>query len=104
MLQNEIPMNDCNHGYLYKISARNSSIGIWNKYRKVFIIPRFKFGSHYLFEEFHWDCGPPFGTAIALEELMECPFHIPDDYIEDPDNEILNYLLKKQKDIYNASR
>lgn len=32
-----------------------------------------KFGRRYLFTEYHWDQGPPFGTALPLDELEPCP-------------------------------
>jgi len=34
---------------------------------------REKFGNEFLFEEFHWDTGPPFGTVNPKEELGMLP-------------------------------
>ena len=32
-----------------------------------------KFERRYLFTEFHWDTGPPYGTANPLECIKNCP-------------------------------
>lgn len=66
---NYIPLEQCKDGYLYIINARNSKLGIFKKENSSFIISRFKFKSNYLFEEYHWDTGEPFGTVKPLELL-----------------------------------
>jgi hypothetical protein len=70
---NIIPIEQCKHGYLYKIGARNLSFGVYNKDSKGFIGIRTKFGSRYLFTEFHWDSDPHFGTACPLKALFKVP-------------------------------
>ena len=85
---NYIPIEKCKDGWLYKIDARNSNLGIYNAERKTFYISRFKFNDNYLFEEYHWDTGEPYGTAKPLEEL-EFAGHF------NNDNERLAYLNKK---------
>jgi hypothetical protein len=32
-----------------------------------------KFGEVYLFDEYHWDTGEPFGTAVPKKELERAP-------------------------------
>lgn len=68
---NYISIENCKNGYLYKIFARNSWLGIWWAKKKGFIILREKMGSTYLFTEYHWDTGEPFGTVKPIE-LVEC--------------------------------
>lgn len=38
-----------------------------------FIGIRLKFGSKYLFTEYHWDQGPPYGTVQPKEDLGLIP-------------------------------
>lgn len=68
-----IPLEECKHGWLYRIDARNFSFGVFNEDSKGFIGVRYKFGHEYLFTEFHWDTGAPFGTVCPQECLEECP-------------------------------
>ncbi len=77
-----IKMEDLKPGYLYRIHARNASYGIWlgevetgNAFG--FAISRIKFGSNYIFTEFHWDM-PTFATARPLEEIERSPFDVED--------------------------
>jgi len=99
-------------GYLYRIDARNASIGIWRGFKKGdFVISRYKFGQNYLFEEIHWDLSPDFGTVKPLYEIEESPFVEYDlEYVEwMGDNglcwgyargtEILDYLNDKIKEL-----
>lgn len=68
-----ISIDDCKDRYLYKLSSRNLTFGVYNAEHKGFIGIREKFGATYLFTEYHWDTGKPFGTAKALEEIEELP-------------------------------
>jgi hypothetical protein len=68
-LKNYIKIEDCKDGYLYLISARNSHIGIFNKDKNSFTISRVKFSNNYLFDEFHWDTGEPYGTVKPIREI-----------------------------------
>jgi len=68
-----IPLESCEDRFLYKISSRNLSLGIFNVKNNGFIGVREKFGSHYLFTEFHWDTGAPFGTVHPFEKLDKLP-------------------------------
>lgn len=99
-----IKMEDLKGGYLYKIAARNSNHGIWIPERRAFAISRFKFGDNYIFEEYHWDTGTPYGTVKPLEEIEESPFFSKVGVLYKKDNNkemknedtILEYLNKFQ--------
>ena len=71
-----IKLEDCKHRRLYRIYSRNLSFGIFNEKAKGFIGIREKFGNLYLFTEYHWDTGPPFGTVHPKEELELLPEEI----------------------------
>lgn len=66
-----IPLTQCRHRYLYRIGSRNLSLGVFDRGQNGFVGIREKFDDLYLFVEYHWDCGPPYGTVNPLEEL-EC--------------------------------
>jgi hypothetical protein len=68
-----IPLSDCKHGYVYELKSRNLSTGVFNKEDNGFIGIRLKFNYEFLFTEYHWDTGPPFGTAKPLELLEKIP-------------------------------
>lgn len=62
-----IPITDCLKGRLYKIRARNFQLGVYNG-TGGFIGRRNKFGSWYLFTEFHYDIGAPHGTVFPTAD------------------------------------
>ena len=66
---NIIPFSECKTGYLYRISARNSRLGIFVKETGGFVILREKFSHEYLFVELHWDVDSRFGTVTPIKEL-----------------------------------
>ena len=69
-----IPLDKCEDGKLYRIKCRNLAIGLFNKKDNGFIGIREKFGARYLFTEYHWDTGEPYGTVCPLEKLdIELP-------------------------------
>lgn len=68
-----IPLDQCEHGYLYRIRSRNLMTGVFNKESNGFIGIREKFGNEYLFTEYHWDTGAPFGTVHPVEKLAKVP-------------------------------
>lgn len=71
-----LSMPELKSGFSYFISARNAHVGIWIQERKSFLISRFKFDSNYLFEEYHWDVGEPYGTVKPQMEIEQAPFDI----------------------------
>lgn len=87
-----ISIQDCQHSYLYRISARNFSLGVYNEKSCGFIGLRYKFGDEFLFTEYHWDTGPPFGTVHPMEKLeLYCGV------LEDDSQELFNWLKEKEK-------
>lgn len=63
-----IPKEDCKERRLYRLSSRNLHLGVYDG-KGGFVGIRCKFDSLYPFTEYHWDNGPPFGTAKPLEDL-----------------------------------
>jgi hypothetical protein len=82
----KIPMSELKDGYLYEIDARNQNRGIWFESVKGFEIARRKFDDVFLFIEYEWETGPPFGTARAFREIEKAPEGL-------SDAERLKYLL-----------
>jgi hypothetical protein len=64
-----IKIDDCKNGYLYSLHSRNLTYGVYNEENKGFIGIREKFEQEYLFTEYHWDTGPPYGTVKPIKEL-----------------------------------
>jgi hypothetical protein len=60
--------------YLYRIKARNGTVGIWDPDKGHFLLSRYKFGDNFTFGEIHWDLDTSFGTVKPWEELEETPF------------------------------
>lgn len=72
-MRNYIPLEKCEDRYLYRIRSRNLSFGVFNKSCNGFIGIREKFGSRFLFTEFHYDTGRPYGTVAPDEKLIKLP-------------------------------
>jgi hypothetical protein len=68
-----LPLEECKDGYLYRIKSRNLISGIYRAKTNGFVGVREKFGHEYLFEEYHWDTGAPFGTVKPIEEIEKAP-------------------------------
>ena len=66
-----IPMEACQDRQLYRLRSRNLRLGVYSAATHGFLGIREKFGARFAAEEYHWDTGPPFGTAKPLEELLE---------------------------------
>lgn len=69
MSTDSIPKDQCLGRRFYRIRSRNLSFGVYNPETGGFLGIREKFGRRYVFEEYHWDNGPPFGTVHPLEDL-----------------------------------
>ena len=67
-----IPLSECKKGYLYRLRSRNLVSGVYDG-KEGFIGIREKFRHTYLFTEYHWEQGAPYGTAIPTEELCKVP-------------------------------
>ena len=88
-----LKISDLKDRHSYKICARNAYVGIWISSDKSFLISRYKVGQNpYLFHEYHWDTGEPFGTAKPIELIEKCPFVIKEDYDNKEEEELLKYL------------
>jgi len=72
-MSESISLDKCVHGKLYRIHSRNLGFGVFNSEAQGFIGIREKFGNRYLFTEYHWDAGAPFGTVHPKEELEQLP-------------------------------
>lgn len=105
-----IPMDELKPYYFYKIRLRNARYGIWLPDGQGFMIRRQKFNDFFTFVEYHWDTGPPFGTARPLKELEPTGF-IHEDFINviksgpygeywtlSKYDEIMNYLKTKTEE------
>lgn len=57
---------------VYRLHSRNLLVGVWDG-GTGFIGIREKFHDEYLFKEFHWEQGSPYGTAKPLELLTTLP-------------------------------
>lgn len=75
-----IPIDACQHGWLYRIYSRNLNLGVYRSSDHGFVGIRHKMAVRYLFAEFHWDIGPPFGTANPREAICECPIERLEEY------------------------
>lgn len=71
-----ISRDQCKNRQFYRIRSRNLNFGVFREETGGFFGLRQKFDYIYVFEEFHWDNGPPYGTVTPLEELPEA---LPDD-------------------------
>ena len=95
LLARRVPFEDVVLGRAYVIHARNGSVGVAvvEDGNRGYRLHRKKFGSHFLFVEYDWDEGAPFGTAIPLEAIDGEP---PLDEIE------LLAWLAHQEDVHRA--
>ena len=94
--EKRIPLGDLKPGYLYIIHARNGRVGVYRhnpdandpQWRHEYDLPRTKFGRTYVDQEYDWETGPPFGTAIPLKEVGPVPENVED---------LLAYLVAEQE-------
>jgi len=97
-----IKIKDLKDGYLYEIIARNAKYGIWREVSKGFLISRIKFGSNYIFEEYHYDFSNFFGTAQPVKEIEQSPFQVSKNDFENSDKQyqqlMIEYLNKLEGD------
>lgn len=100
-----IKLSDCKDGYLYRIVARNSSIGIFDERQNGFVILRTKFNDTYLFVELHYEFDIMNGTAKPIEELDKSPF-VSEDFEEQhyKKDGLIFHGMPKHKEIANYLR
>jgi len=88
---NYIKIKDLKEGYIYKILARNASVGVWLPGKKSFLISRNKFKMNFVDYEIHWDSELK-GSAKPIKEFCKCPVDYFDDEI------IITYLNNLTKE------
>lgn len=64
-----LKMPDLVERALYRLDCRNLSVGVWDAKSRGFIGIRTKFGSRFLFIEYHWDTGEPYGTVCPVARI-----------------------------------
>lgn len=89
-----IKLEDCKDGNLYKINSRNLSLGIFIKEENGFVGIRQKFGQRYLFIEYHWDTGAPYGTVKPQNDLGGTPFGVLPKAVEFGEGEVKDLTSK----------
>lgn len=65
-----IPKAECKDRRLYRIRSRNLVLGVYREATGGFLGLREKFGSVFIFEEYHWE-NEAFATVQPVEELPE---------------------------------
>lgn len=98
-------MNELIQGGLYELDARNANLGIWIYEQLGFIIRRQKFNNIFLFVEYHYDTGSPFGTVRPFIFIEKCPFSMETLQIQLGDidykyQDIMLEYLKRKEDQY----
>lgn len=91
-IEEYISLDDCIHGGLYRVYARNFSLGVYEKEKQGFIGIRHKFKMKFLDLEFHWDTGPPYGTVKPIE-LLEHSLY----YVTPRSNQLFEWLKEKNE-------
>jgi hypothetical protein len=72
-----VPLKDCIKGRVYRLRCRNLLVGVFDG-KDGFMGIRTKFGHRYLFTEYHWEQGAPFGTVAGAADLgIDVPEDIP---------------------------
>ncbi len=99
-----IPRDRCKHRKLYSLDARNLILGVFNSKSNGFIGLRTKMGHVFLSQEYHWDNGPPHGTAKPLEELEELPKSIEPLEVNYPKDDRLFEWLKVAQERHRHRR
>jgi hypothetical protein len=72
IMEKYIKQEECQHRAVYILHSRNLKFGVYNKHTNGFIGIRTKFGSRFLFTEYHWD-NESFATAKPIEIICEVP-------------------------------
>jgi len=93
-----IPIDQCEDRRLYRVNARNFTLGVYDAGQCAFIGIRTKFYDRFLDREFHWNYGGPHGTARPEEAL---PVTFPGDLGLDENDPLFNWLEEAEK-TYNT--
>ena len=93
MKKNRVPMDKCVKNRLYKLCCRNLGYGVYNG-DSGFVGLREKFDNVYLFTEYHWDIGAPYGTVEGVLDLG-VDF---DGEVSEYNKDLFNWLKEKEKE------
>jgi hypothetical protein len=98
LLARRVPLDAIEVGRAYVIHARNGGVGVAISEPDGigYVLHREKFGEHYLFTEWDWSTGEPFGTAIPLFAIDVAP---PKD-----DDKLLAWLAEREEEHKDAIR
>lgn len=91
-IKDYISLDECKHSGLYRIYARNFSLGVYNEKKKGFIGIRQKFSMTFLDLEFHWDADDTYGTVKPSEFLEWCPF-----YVGEKNDKLFEWLKERRE-------
>lgn len=87
-----IPLKDCVTRDIYTLGSRNLVLGVFRERTGGFVGIREKFGDFYLFEEYHWEMGPPYGTAVPYEVVGR----VPDSMSIEPRGATIDYKTNRE--------
>ena len=93
LLDARVPPHEVTVGRAYVIHARNGGVGVAVRDedgRLGYRLRRVKFDRIYLFTEWDWDEGEPFGTAIPMALVEELP--------PESDDVLLDWLKARQEE------
>lgn len=68
MKKDHIKIENCEDRRLYELRSRNLACGVYSSASRCFLGIRSKFGREYVTSEYHWDDGPPYGTARPMTD------------------------------------
>lgn len=71
-----ISLEECVDRGVYSIKSRNLSVGVYRAEVQGFIGIRLKFNDRFLFTEYHYDTGAPYGTVWPKEQIGMLPDNI----------------------------
>jgi hypothetical protein len=83
-------LTDCKHGWLYRIDSRNLTAGVFKRDKNGFVGIRTKLGERFLFVEYHWDTGSPFGTVKPLRPIKRCPIKNLNEYARGKNGKLID--------------
>jgi len=89
-----IPMDQCEDRRLYRIDSRNLSLGVYCAEQQGFIGIREKFYDRFLFVEYHYDTGEPYGTVTPNEATEHV---LPDDIeLSEDDDRLFKWIEERE--------
>lgn len=89
-----VRLPECEQGMAYRVNSRNLTVAVFDG-KDGFVGIREKWGDEYLFTEYHYDTGSPFGTVLPRESLARIPEGMSLDTADNP--ELLAWLAEQQE-------